>query len=50
MVKKYAGHPIPLPEGTRVDSVKVDDISSGSILLLLMPVSQKMLKNKRFFS
>jgi monoterpene epsilon-lactone hydrolase len=26
MIEKYAGHPIPLPEGTRVESVKVDDI------------------------
>jgi epsilon-lactone hydrolase len=23
MVEKYAGHPIPLPEGTRVESVNV---------------------------
>lgn len=28
MVEKYAGHPIPLPEGTRVESVKVDGISA----------------------
>jgi hypothetical protein len=26
MVENYAGHPIPLPEGTRVESVKVDGI------------------------
>ena len=26
IVEKYAGHPIPLPEGTRVESVKVDGI------------------------
>lgn len=26
MVEIYAGHPIPLPEGTRVESVKVDGI------------------------
>jgi hypothetical protein len=28
MVEKYAGHPIPLPEGTRIESVKVDGISA----------------------
>src|SRR5438105_7830239 len=26
MVEKYAGHPVPLPEGTRIESVKVDGI------------------------
>jgi monoterpene epsilon-lactone hydrolase len=32
MIEKYAGHPIPLPEGTRVESVNVDGIPAEWIV------------------